>query len=135
VAAEQLSPKHFALLKQLEASCVSAFFIDPSGQQLNVEFTSTVSDLGVLLKLYNLVLFKFSRTLDDEGLFVVGGVSLTPVHHGNQNILASLGYDFRNDDGYPVSYPSRGLWHFHVEGDICIDVVCEEYELLESVEI
>lgn len=131
--AVDLSPTHQALLKQVEASSVSAFFIEPSGQWLSIDFTSSVGDVDVLLKLFNPTLFKLSRTLDDEGLFVVGEVSLIPFHDGGRDILDSLGYDFRNESGYTLSFPNRVLWHFHLEGDICIDVVCEKYELLKTV--
>jgi hypothetical protein len=133
VAIEKQSPTHQGLLKQLEGSSVSAIFIEPSGQWLSIDFISNVGDVSVLLKLFNPTLFKFSRTLDDEGLFVVGGVSLTPFDDGGRDILDSLGYDFRNEHGYTVSFPNRVLWHFHLEGDICIDVVCENYELLKAV--
>lgn len=107
--------------------------MDPCAQWLNVEFTSSVGDGDVLLKFFNVALFKFSRTLDDEGLFVVGAVSLKPYGDGGRDILDSLGYDFRDEGGNPVSFPDRVLWHFHLEGDVCIDLVCEKYELFRTV--
>lgn len=129
--APDLSTTHQSLLKQMEASSVSTFFIEPSGRWLSIDFTSSVGELDVLLKLFNPILFKFSRTLDDEGLFVVGGVSLTSIYDGGKDILDSLSYDFKDESSHRVSYPQRALWHFHLEGDICIDVVCEYYELLK----
>ena len=117
--AVELSPIHQALLKQLDASCVSAFFIEPSGQWLSIDFTSSVGDVNVLLKLFNPALVKFSRTLYDEGLFVVGVVSLIPFHDGGREILDSLGYDFRNESGYAGCPPVPSC---HLVRDLNLDL-------------
>ncbi|HEY6805044.1 MAG TPA: hypothetical protein VI306_15825 [Pyrinomonadaceae bacterium] len=130
---EKLSSIHQELLKYMESSSVGAIFIDPSGQWLSIDFTSNIGHTGIILKLFNLSLLKVSRSLDDEGLYVVGEVSLTPFHDGGGRLLNSLGYGFKNERGETISYSDRTFWHFHLEGDICIDAVCENYEILKTV--
>lgn len=85
------------------------------------------------LKLFNPILFKLSRTLDDEGLFVVGQAELTTVEDGGKIVLSRLDYGFRSEDNTAFSYESRSLIHFRIEGDVCIEVIAETYEIKQKI--
>ncbi|HKC63834.1 MAG TPA: hypothetical protein VKB86_09365 [Pyrinomonadaceae bacterium] len=122
-------------LKHLDAYALSEIFIEPSGQCLSFGFTSSIGEPSIRLKLFNPALIKISRTLDDEGLFLVGEARLASLEDGGKDVFAFLGYDFRNLNGSLLTYPSRPLLHFHLEGDVCIDVICENCEMLRANEV
>ncbi|MGH9822315.1 MAG: hypothetical protein ACREDR_03500 [Blastocatellia bacterium] len=123
-----LLPSHQALIDQLGTCVLSEMNLEPSGLWLRFDFESAIGGPVVILKLYNPALVKFSRTLDDEGGFVIGEAALS-VLDDSKTDLAALGYGFSDKNGPTLSYPARTLLHFHLEGDICIDVICEDYDL------
>jgi hypothetical protein len=124
--------EHRALINALNTCAVAEIRTDPSWVWLRFEFTSTIGGQNLSVKLFNPIIFKLSRTLDDEGLFVVGEAELTTVEDGGKSVLSRLDYCFRTEDNTAFSYESRSLIHFRIEGDVCIDVVAETYEIKQE---
>lgn len=129
----EVPAKHQALLEQLKSCDLSGISIEPSGQWLRFDFTSGIGGPSVVVTLFNPTFFKFSRDFDDEGHSVVGEASLIPLKDGGKEAFTSLGYDLRNECGTVATYSSRSLFHFHLDGGICIDAVCEAYEMLQEI--
>lgn len=135
MAINTIPSEHRALIDELNTCVLGGVYTDPSLASLSFEFVSTINRSSLTVKLINVALFKFSRTLDDEGLFVVGEADLTPIEDGGKSILHRLDYGFRVTDGAAFSYESRSLIYFRVEGDVCIDVVAESYDLQQGGEL
>jgi len=133
VAVKTISPEHRALIYELNTCVLGGVYTDPSLASLSLEFVSTINGNSLTVKLLNPVLFKLSRTIDDEGFFVIGEAELTPVEDGGKKILSCLDYCFKAEDGTAFSYDPRSLIYFRVEGDVCIDAVAESYELHQEV--
>lgn len=124
---------HQALIAQLETCSVSNLLLEPAGQWLRFDFTSTLLDgPSFTVTLFNPVFWKFSRTPDDDGHYFVGEASLIQLEPGGREMLGFLGYDFIDEDGSVATYPTRSLFHFHIEGGIVVDAICEGYEVLQQ---
>lgn len=110
---------------------LSKILLGTTGQSLRLEFTSETGGGSIALELFNLVQLVFSRVIDDEGSFFVGEISLIPIMDGGEQMLSLLNYSFLNKDGRILSYPSKTLLHFRMEGGVCLEAVCHAYTLLQ----
>ena len=128
-----ITDKQFDLLKELESCDLDVISIDPAGQWLRFEFISGLSQMGLVLKLFNPIFIKISRTLDDDGLFYVGEVSISPLGDGGKEQLTSLGFGFKDESGSVITNPLREMVHCHIEGGICVDVICESYQIYKEI--
>jgi hypothetical protein len=128
-----MTPKHQALFNKLESYVLSSILLEPCAQWLRFDFTSTIGEPSMSITLFNPTFFKFSRSFDDDGHYIVGEAALVPIEDGGQQALTSLGYDLTSDSGKVATYPSRQMFQFRIDGDISVDAVCEAYELLQQV--
>ena len=75
-----------------------------------------------------ILLFTISKTPDDEdGLYLVGNVTL----RRSENVMEALnGLLVRNMRHTTLP---ESVYVFHLEGEICVDIVCEGFELTENI--
>jgi hypothetical protein len=134
-----ISPNTQSLLKSLRKSQLVGLSVDPNHLWVRLEFTyGTFGGEAdtVVIQLTQLVHFTLSKDPDDDDddwCFFVGEINLTPIEDGGKEILSSLGYRFRERDGTVASYPSRSLFHFHIEGGVCIEAVCGSYQVSQEI--
>ena len=81
-----MTPNQQALLKQLESYTLSSILLEPSGQWLRFDFTSTIREPSITVTLFNPTFFKFSRNFDDDGYYFVGEAALLPVEDGAKRL-------------------------------------------------
>jgi hypothetical protein len=55
---------------------------------------------------------------------------LSKLDDGGEAVLRKTGYGFVGQDGNVATYPNIDLYHFHLEGEICADIVCRSFDLL-----
>ncbi|GAB4289580.1 MAG: hypothetical protein Fur0025_24110 [Oscillatoriaceae cyanobacterium] len=120
-----------SLLTNLRKSQLTGISFDPESLALTLEFTLGDEVKVIKMQFFQLIHLVISKEIDEnDGCFFVGDVSLTPVADGGKEILSSLLYRFRERDGTVATYPQQSLFHFHLEGGVCIEAVCGEWELL-----
>lgn len=135
VSTKTIPAEHQALINELNTCVLSEVCTDPLWGWLSFEFASSIGGTGLSVRLFNPILFKLSRTIDDEGIFVVGEAELTSIEDGGKSILSRLDYCFGAEDNTVFAYEARALIHFRIEGDICIDVVAERYEIKQEINL
>jgi hypothetical protein len=92
---------------------------------------SSVKD--VYLDLLDLAYFNFSKDPDDnEGCYLIGEVHLKAIENNRQELFSLLRFPFRDLDGEVSTYPSKPLFHFHLEGDVCVEALCGKYLIHEN---
>jgi hypothetical protein len=122
------------LLESLTNSQLSKITLDPTGEYLQLEFVSTSDGKDIIVAFYNVIQYTFSRVLDEgQGPFFIGHVTRSLIVDGGEQILSSLHYPFFRSNGSILSYPSRNLWYFQLEGGICLDIVCSAYKILKEI--
>jgi hypothetical protein len=120
------SLKHFQL--------VNIFF---ESETWSITFTFTFGSNpdtdDIVIKLSEIVQFVWSKKPDDnDGCYLVYEVSLTEINDGGAEILSRLGYPIFSRDGNILSYPSKQLFDFYLEGDINLEVVCGVYQIFQT---
>lgn len=126
-----LSKKLTATLERLPAAQLSGTDLDANLFSLKLNFVFAPEEHNIIIELLNLVSFSASRTPDDEGCYNVYQVSLDLLEDGGEKALTLLGYAFKGKDDKVFSYLGRRLFHFRLEGDVCLDVVCTSYRVYE----
>lgn len=120
----------------LQRSQLKNIALNPQTLALQFRFTEVEGkpDRDVQLELLGIAQVNLAKDLEDEEMLaIVGEANLAPITDGGRAIFEKLRYPFRSLelDSAPFSYPDSELFHFHLEGDVCADVVCKEYRLTE----
>lgn len=117
------------LLQGLSTSQLRAVNLNPETLSITFRFTFGPSEQDVVIDLSDTAHIAISKHLeDDEGLGVIMEARLNALSDGGTAILTELNYPLLQSAGGPVlTYPSVPLFHFHIEGDVCADVVCGRY--------
>jgi hypothetical protein len=121
-----------ALIESLARSQLLAVYLDSKALSLRFQFTFGPPADDIVVELLNTAHIVISKDIDDaELLAVVGEVRLTAVSDGGFSILTKLGYLFKSEanSNAVFTYPSRTMYHFHMEGDVSADVVCGKYTI------
>lgn len=120
-----------ALIQGLNTSQLRSVNLDPETLSLRFRFTFGPSENDVIVELSNTAHIAISKHLEDEeGLGVIMEVKLRALEDGGAAVLTELNYPLLQHQGGPVlTYPSVALYHFHMEGDVCADVVCSSYKV------
>lgn len=129
-----ITPETRTLLKSLRDFQLVNIFFDPTEWSINLTFTfgSDPSISDIVVKLSEIVHFVWSKNLDDnDGCYLVYEVILTEINDGGVEVLSSLSYPIKRADGNVFSYPSKKLFHFYIEGDIILEIVCGTYQILK----
>jgi hypothetical protein len=73
---------------------------------------------------------RVSRTPDDDSPYLVGDIKLSALSRDEETrLLTMLSYSFREDDTNAVPSFGKQLFHFSMEGSICLDIVCQDYSI------
>lgn len=121
-----------ALIASLRDSQLKEVQLDRQTLSVSLHFTSGPEAQGIVLTLQNTVHVVISKDPDDEELpAVVGEATLVSLQDGGASVLTKLKYPFRKiDDSAAVfTYQDKRLYYFHLEGDVCCDVVCANYQI------
>jgi hypothetical protein len=114
------------LMAELKYAFVTRLNLSHSAVQLDFMLDG---ENTVVLRLCEVVHLVLSQSLAEEGPHLVGELSITPVSDGGKEVLAALHYRFFKQNGEVFSYPGEQLFHFHLEGAICLEAVCRSYQL------
>lgn len=125
-----LDEEYANLMASLKYASVTSLQLSKSAVQ--VDFAMDGADTAIL-RLSEVVHMVLSQTLADEGAYLVGELSITPVNDGGKEILSALQYRFSNQNGEVFSYPAVEMFHFHLEGDVCLEVVCGSCQLYHAL--
>jgi hypothetical protein len=104
--------------------------LEPIRLCLRLEFIDPISLKEIALELNNMVYFSLSKTPDDEeGCYLLGEIKLSSINVSDREaLLSQLGYGFiANQD---INFLNT-MYYLHIEGDICLEAVCEYYKLLD----
>jgi hypothetical protein len=121
-------------LEYLQRSQLKSIVLDSQTLALQFRFTQVEGKPDTILELLGIAQINLAKDLDDEEMLaMVGEASLVPIADGGRAVFERLHYPFKSLDDHnaPFSYPGVQLFHFHMEGDICADVICKEYRLRE----
>lgn len=130
---ENISPNIQALLKYLRKSQLVGISFEPTKLSMRLEFTVGSQGDDIVIQLFQIIHLVLSKDPDDNKIFYVGEINLIPIENGGKEILSFLLYPFRERDGSVASYPSQSLFHLHIEGGICIEVICGSYQVFQEL--
>jgi hypothetical protein len=124
------------LLEYLQNSQLVNVFLQSQELWVRLDFSTGSNEANVSVEFLNVLHFTISKTIDDEeGSYLVGNVKLERIEDGGLEVLSNLKYPFKDRTGQRLSFPSRDLFHFYLEGDVCIHVVCTTYKVLKEIKI
>jgi len=129
-----ITSKTYNLLNSLRDFQLHETFVHPIEWSIrfNFSFGSDPTVRDMVIKLSEVVHFLLSKDSDDnEGCYTVYETTLTELEDGGKEVLSSLSYPIKSTDGNVFCYPSKTLFHFHLEGDLCVEVVCGKYEVFQ----
>lgn len=128
-----ISPNIQSLLKYLRKSQLIGISFEPIKLSAHLEFTVGSEGYDVIIQLFQIVHFMLSKYPYDNENFYSGEIDWTSIKDGGKEVLSSLLYPFKEQDGSLASYPSRSLFHLHIEGGVCIEAVCESYQVFQEI--
>lgn len=121
-----------SLLEDLKSADLVGISVNSQNLGLRLDFTFGPEADDVAIEFYQIIHLVFSQALnpDDESIcFWVGEVELKKIDEDVEQVLSGLSYPFLNQDG-TVNHNSRSLIHFRLVGDMCLEVVCGNYQVL-----
>jgi len=123
-------------LEDLKSADLVGICLLPQNLGLRLDFTFGPEAGDVSLELYHILHIVFSQPLDadkEEFCFWVGEIELRKLTSADADkILSYLSYPFRDKNG-TIATASDSLIYFQLSGDILIEVVCNNYKILEEV--
>jgi len=126
-----ITPNLTTFLEDLKSADLVGIYLNPHNLGLRLDFTFGPDADDVAIEFYQIIHLVFSQPLnpDNEGIcFWVGNVELKEI---KDNIQESLfqSYPFTNQN-LTLLQP---LFHFHLEGDICLEVIFRNYKTFQQV--
>jgi hypothetical protein len=118
----------------LKSSDLVGISLNPQTLGLHLDFTFGPEAEDVAIELDHIIHLVFSQPLntDDEDIcFWVGEVELTKIEDDIQKYL-SKSYPFVNQNQVDNTN-LQSLIYFHLQGDICLEVVCKNYKTFQQV--
>lgn len=98
--------------------------IDPIKLWVELELIDPIALKNHILQFHELAYFSISKDHDDnDGCYTICDIELTRSHNVKE-ILSSLGYRFT---GNSTLKEIDSVYHLHLEGDVCMDIVSAEY--------
>jgi hypothetical protein len=117
----------------LPDSTLSQITMAPDMLSISFRFERGPDTRPIEVCLRQIAHISLSKTLDDdEGCANVFEASMVRLDDGGLAALSELAYGFRESGApeRPFTYPNRDLFRFHIEGDVCADVVCGDYDVV-----
>jgi hypothetical protein len=119
---------HKYLIDKISHCQISQVVLEPTQLWLRLEFIDPIDLKEIVLELDKMAYFSLSKTSDDEdGAYVILEAKLSSVND-SLGLLSKLNYGFISS---PQINLLESIYHLHIEGDICLDVVCESYKIFE----
>lgn len=124
-----------SLLEYLRMSNLVGISLEPSYHSLTLEFTYGPQGYDVIIRLFGVVHFVFSKDFEDkdEDVFTACEVNLTPIQDGGKELFSSLNYLFKRHDKEPISYPDESLYRLQIIGSVSMEVICSSYQVFQQV--
>jgi len=82
--------------------------------------------------LAGVVQLNISGTPGDDGDALVFSSRVELVDDGGKQVLEELAHNFRGNKGGTAFYPGTRLLHLDLEGDLCVEAVCQEVEIRDE---
>ena len=121
-------------LEDLKSADLVGISLNPQNLGLRLDFTFGPEADDVAIEFYQIIHLVFSQPLnanDEDICFWVGEVELKKIEDNIQEFL-STSYPFINQTGI-INTNVQSLTYFHLEGDICLEVVCRNYKTFQQV--
>lgn len=125
------------IFERLRYYALAAVEMDAEVKSIKLNFVSTTDgEEDLRIEFFEPLLIKLSRTPDDDGPYLIGDLTLEALSLDEEKkLMERLGYYFRDPDtNNPPSF-GRQLFHFFLEGAICIDIVFEDYSIKAGLPI
>lgn len=117
-------------LKSLNNVDVRHVLFDGVAGTALIQFTFSPNEPDTVLELSRISFYQLSLDPDEGGdLAFVGQVDAFAFEDSGQKILSKLGYCFEHSPGIVRTLPEASGFYFHIEGDICGDIVCGMYSV------
>jgi hypothetical protein len=122
------------IIKDLSGSTISEIGLNPHTRTLRIDLASSHAGEGISVEFYRFVQINISGQLDDEEDFpTVIDVFLSPLDDSRLEVLSALDHQWRETERAVSTYPGRPLYHLHLVGSLCIDVIAEGYQVFRAV--
>ena len=128
-------------ISKLVDSQIVGFYIDSDIMTLRMDFGFSPDEKITSIELshiYHLLISKFPGAGPDyageERSFIALEIYLHYLDvEKRREVLSSLAYMHYDGNGNVAIFPDSDMYHLHVAGDICIDVVCGEVKVLKEI--
>jgi len=121
-------------LEDLKSADLVGISLNPQNLGLHLDFTFGPETDDVAIEFYHIIHLVFSQPLnlnDEDICFWVGEVQLKNIEDDIQKYL-STSYPFINQNGI-INTNLPSLIYFHLQGDICLQIVCRNYKTFPQV--
>ena len=133
IKAVSISEKHQKILNNLKSSSLAEIYMDPTTLSLRLNFTYGPDGKDISIVFFHIAHMTISKILDDEdGVFNISEISINGIKDGGSDLLKKLGYMFQDGNGV-LTYPEEKLFHLYIEGDVCMEVICGNYKILQEI--
>jgi hypothetical protein len=127
-------PNLSIFLEDLKSADLVGISLVPDHFGLHLDFTYGPDFGDVAIELYQIVHLIFSQPFPSQELdscFWVGEVQLNQISPENHHILSTLSYPFNHSNLFNSDLLNSPLVHFHLEGEICLEVICSHYKVFQ----
>ncbi|MFB2836037.1 hypothetical protein [Floridanema evergladense] len=121
-------------LEDLKSADLVGISLLPQNLGLRLDFTfgPEFNDVSIAFShIIHLVLSQPINTSTEEFCFWVGEVELRELESDGKQILSALSYPFRNQNG--TIDANSSLIYFRLVGDLCLEIVCNNYQIISEV--
>ncbi len=126
----ELTPLKEKSLDTLKNVDLRHLLLDASAGTALLQFTFSPSEPDTTIELSRISLFKVSIDSDVGGeLAFVGQVEAFQFEDAGQEVLSKLEYCLQKEPGVVRTPPEQVSFYFHIEGDMCADIVCGAYSV------
>ncbi|MFB2893345.1 hypothetical protein ACE1CI_10570 [Aerosakkonemataceae cyanobacterium BLCC-F50] len=122
-------------LEDLKSADLVGISLLPQNLGLRLDFTfgPEANDVSIAFShIIHLVLSQPINASNEEFCFWVGEVELRELESDGKQILSTFSYPFKNQNG-TIDVNSSSLIYFRLVGDLCLEIVCDSYQIVPEV--
>lgn len=111
--------------------------IDSDDFSLKLDFSLDGNE-EILLEFRDTLITNYSRILEyADSCFYVNKCSIKVLKNNDNDIIETLGYGFKNsaNESSQTLYPNNTKYHFSIEGDVCIDIICCKIQVFKMLNL
>lgn len=121
------------ILKKFTNSQLVGVFIEPTKLWIRLDFIVEIENKECDIEFHQILNFHLSKDIDSEdGGYYIGEISHQEITDGGKEILSKMRYPFLDFNEEMKTFPSKLLHYFHLEGEVCVDIVCGNYKILRE---